>query len=324
MIGLSAQASAAREYYLVGLRHIYMFDVWPDTHRPDRQAIEETYSGAVASAQQLYDADMASIRTEEAQDNANIHQVDRDAVQQNLEQDIATAADTRDDSLGQLYVQCDYVRATHPELQVDQDGPYEVVGCDVGLDGEFIDLCFYRPYHLYPGSCPFGWSWGIPYPDMTFAAQIQSNHTNWLGLGSPVFGNMYHSGAQVNVMAPIRLQVIVNRSTWAGGRPPMISDDDRKMVTQNRALQRKAGIRPPLAHPGMKRIRSVSPPGTMSKYTHGPAVNGRTTAPASRYSHLGARAHTGGADSNAKPAGSTGQRVRGGATSTGTHTKKSG
>lgn len=303
-LGLSAWACGAREYYLVGLRHVYMFDVWPDTHKADRHAIEESFSASIASAQQTYDADMTSIREEEAQDGGNIHQIDRDAVQQNLEQDIAEAADARDDAFGQLYVQCDYMRATQPEFAVDQDGPYEVIGCDVGPEGEFLDLCFYKPYPGYLGPCPFDWVWRQPYPLMEFSMQVQMFHSSWMAAGSPVFAPMYVGGLKVAVMAPVRISVIKSRSSWAGGRPPMISDDDRKLLAQNRELQRKAGIRPPAAHPNAHRVRSVSPPGVSSKFAH-PASSAKHSAPAaSRFSRLPSHrgsAATGPAASGSKP-----------------------
>jgi len=304
VIGLTAHASATREYYLVGLRHIYMFDVWPDTHKLDRQAIEEDFSAAVATAQVQYDTDMASIRTEETQDNGNIHQVDRDAVQQNIEQAIADAADTRDASLGQLYVQCDYIRASHPEFQVDQDGPYQVMGCDTSPEGDFIDVCYYRPYPLYLDPCPFDWTWGHPYPFAMFSLQLRLSHSTWLSIGSPVFSPMYHAGVKLTLMAPVRLNVITSRASWAGGRPPGITDDDRKQVAANRELQRKAGIRPPSTHPGRIRVRSVSPVGAVSKYSRKPATGPTTGPPPSRYSHSGTHAGSG--------SGSGGSRGRSG------------
>jgi len=297
MIGLCVQASATREYYLVGLRHVYMFDVWPDTYKPDRQAIEEDYSGALAAAQQQYDADMASIRDEEAKDGGNIHQADRDAVQQNLEQDISDAADTRDASLSQLYVECDYVRAAHPEFQVDQDGPYQVMGCDVGPDGDFIDICFFRPYKTYLVACPFGWTYGHPYPFFSFGMQIRMAHANWQMFGSPPFAPIFHGGVQVAIMAPVRLDVITSRKSWAGGRPPAITENDRTLQAKSRDLQRKAGIRPPSAHPGVKRVRKISPAGVVSKYSKPPSTV-RPTAPSpSRYSHTGTRPAAGSSSS---------------------------
>lgn len=285
VIGLTAQANAARQYYLVGLRHVYMFDVWPDTHKLDRQAIEEEYSAALSSGQQLYDADMTSIREEETKDGGMIHQIDRDAVQQNLEQAIAEAAETRDANLGQLYVECDYVRATHPEFQVDQDGPYQVMGCDVTPDGDFQYVCFYKPYPLYAGPCPYGWDWEHPYPFMSFGLEIRLYHTTWLSIGSPVFTPMYHGGEPVRLLAPIRMNVIVNRSSWAGGHPPSVTEEDRQKLQELKELQRKAGIRPPSTHPGVTRVRAASPIGIVSRYSHVKPIDTVEAAQTSRYSH---------------------------------------
>ena len=318
VIGLSAQANAAREHYLVGLRHVYMFDVWPDTHKEDRQAIEESYAADVAAGQQQYDADMASIRDEEAKYSGNVHQIDRDAVQQNLEQAIGEAADKRDASLSQLYVECDYVRASHPEFAVDQDGPYQVMGIDVAADGTFNDVVFYCPYPMYLGPCPFGWGWGRPYPFVAFGLQVSLFHSTWLSIGSPVFTPMYSASGLVVVLAPVRMNVIVNRANWAAGRPPVISDDDRKALTANKELQRKAGIRPPSAHPGVIRTRSVSPPGAVSRYARShPASKAPAGPPTSRYSHVGARIGAGSSSSTGSRTRNTGGGTGGSRTRTG-------
>jgi len=284
VLGLSAQACAAREFYLVGLRHVYMFDVWPDTHKDDRQAIEENFADSVNSAQQQYDADMASIRAEEAQDNGSLHQADRDAVQQNIEQAIADAADARDSAFSQLYVQCDYMRQTHREFQVDQDGAYQVMGVDTGPQGDFMYVSYYKPYPTYLDPCPYDWAWEHPYPGVTFILQIQLYHSTWQSIGAPVFTPLYDARGPITVLAPVRLNVIVNRSSWAGGRPPSITDEDRNAMIANRDLQRKAGIRPPASHPGRVRIRSISPVGVTSKYTRlHPTGATPLIAPGSRY-----------------------------------------
>ena len=287
-VGLVAKASASTEYYLVGLRHVYMFDVWPDPYKADRQGIEETYSGALLAAQQQYDNDMTSIRSEEAQDSGFIHQVDRDAVQQNLEQDIADAADTRDDGLSQMYVQCDYVRETHPELQVDQDGPYQVISLEVDDDGEFVQITFYRPYHNYLEPCPFGWIYGHGYPFFSYGMQLRMARARWKMFGSPVFAPIYHSGVKISLLAPIRLDVIASRKTWEGGRPPAITDEDRKAMQTQRNLQRQAGIRPPSAHPGQ--VRRVMPHlgVATSRFSRKPAPP-QQADPSSRYNRTPSR-----------------------------------
>ena len=289
-VGLATQAHASTEYYLVGLRHVYMFDVWPDPYQLDRQAIEEDYSGALSAAQQQYDTDMASIRTEESQDNGSIHQLDRDAVQQNLEQDIADAADTRDASLSQLYVECDYVRDAHPELAVDQDGPYQVMELEVDPDGEFSQVVFHRPYHLYLGPCPFGWTYGHGFPFFSLGMQVRMAHSRWKANGSPVFSTIYHGGVAITFLAPVRLDVITSRKAWAGGRPPAITDNDRKVMSQMRNLQRQAGIRPPSTRPATARPRTVSVSGSpTSRYAKKPSASRPQPTTASRYSQVPSR-----------------------------------
>ena len=330
VIGLSAQASAAREYYLVGLRHIYMFDVWPDTHKQERQAIEEQFAASVASAQQLYDADMAAVREEEARDNGNLHQIDRDAIQQNIEQSIAEAGDARDEGLSQLYVQCDYIRNTHQEFQVDQDGPYQVMGCDVTPTGDFQCVYYYKPYPSYPGPCPFDWTWEHPYPYSVFNLQMRLYHSTWLSIGSPVFAPMYYGDTPVVVLAPIRQVVILNRSSWSNGRPPAISEDDRMQFAALKALQRKAGIRPPSKHPGVTRVAIAPPVGDVSKYVKVRVKTEEANPGGSRYNHIGSRLPIPGNPSGGsvidKPVGdkTLGNPVTAGSAHVGTATKNPG
>jgi len=242
VVGLCAQANAARVYYLVGLRHIYSIPVYPDPHELDRQAIEEDYSAAVRDAQKHYDTDMASIRDEEAKDSGTVHQVDRDAVQQNLEQEIGEAADKREAAMVSIYPQVDYVRASHPQFAVDQDGPYHVVGVNTAPTGEYVEVIYYRPYPMYVDVCPFGWFWGRPYAYSAFEVQFGLFHASWISFGCPVFAPMYVGGVNFVINAPIRRDVIIGRASWVGGRPPVITASERRVLSANRVLQQKAGV----------------------------------------------------------------------------------
>jgi len=241
VLGLTVQAKSATVVYLVGIRHIYSIPAYPDTHQQDRQQIEEDYAAAVADAQKHYDADMASIHDEEAKDSGAVHQLDRDAVQENLEKDVSDAADKRDVALGQIYPICDSVRASHPEFKVEQDGPYKVVEVETAPSGDYTNVVYYQPYPTYIEPCPYGWVWGQPYPFLAWGVQIRLWHSMWITFGCPFYEPMYYGGGVFVFSAPVRSDVIVGRAGWNGGRPPHITDGERTVLNRNYAAQKQSG-----------------------------------------------------------------------------------
>jgi len=281
VFGFTAQAKSATLVYLVGLRHVYSIPAYPDAHQLDRQQIEEDYAAAVADAQKHYDADMASIHDEEAKDSGNVHQEDRDQVQQNLEKDIADAADKREAAFAEIYPVCDTVRASHPEFSVEQDGPYKVIEVETAPTGEYTNVVYYQPYPMYMDVCPYGWAWGQPYPYMAWGVQCRLFHSMWITWGSPFFAPMYYGGVVFVFNAPIRNDVIVNRSTWVGGRPPHITVAERSVLGTNYATQRTSGYFD--RGPGGKPLSEFNKVGTASSSRYS---NSRTTG-ISKYSRTG-------------------------------------
>lgn len=322
VIGLTVQAKAATLVYLVGLRHVYAIPAYPDVHQIDRQNIEENYAAAVEGAQKQYDADMASIHDEEAKDSGNVHQQDRDQVQMNLEKDISDAADKREAALADIYPLADSLRASHPEFAVEQDGPYRVIEVESAPSGEFTNVVYYQPYPMYVDVCPFGWVWGQPYPYMTWGVQIRTWHGWWLSVGCPFYAPMYYDGAVFVVNAPIRSEVVLNRSGWNGGRPPQITEVQRTAVNNNLALQRKSGYFN--QGPGGRQLSEFVRPSAagkdgVSKYSRGATASSRYShslsgAPTSRYGQTGASSSS--AASGASRYGRTGTGSS--STSTGT------
>lgn len=324
VFGLTIQARAASLVYLVGLRHVYSVQFLPDPHENDRQQVEEDYAAAVQKAQKQYDTDMASIHGEESQDNGAIHQVDRDQVQQNLEEDIANAADRREGAFSEMYTNCDYVRASHPEFRVDQDGPYQVIEVQTAPGGEYSNVVYYQPYPWYVGVCPFGWAWGRPYAWGAFGIQIGLFHSTWISIGAPVFAPMYYGGGVFIVNAPIREAVIVNRGGWVGGHPPMITSGERSVLASSHAAQARSGYFD--KGPGGRSLSEFQKPG--AKYNR--------SGSASRYSRQGGttRSQSGGGpshDSNgssrddgyshsARTGSSTGTGSHYGSSTSGSHT----
>ena len=291
-MALCAQANADRLVYLVGLRHVYSIPVYPDPHELDRQAIEEDYSHAVADGQKQYDTDMASIHDEEAKDNGNVHQIDRDAVQQNLEAAIGDAADRREADLANLYPRVDYIRESHPEFRVDQDGPYHGIEVETAPTGAYENVVYYQPYPDYVWVCPFGWRWGHPYAYATFGVQIELFHSTWISIGSPCFEPVCYGGSVIIVNAPIRQEVIYSRERWVGGLPPRINDTDRSVLARRALLQQKsnyyAGLREKVAARTVTPIRGNSVgngvPGSSTRLNNR-VVPGSTGNAVSRYRH---------------------------------------
>ncbi len=307
-LGLMVQAKAANLVYLVGLRHVYSIPALPDPHELDRQNIEEDYSAAVADAQKKYDADMASIKDEEAKDSGNIHQEDRDQVQQNLEKDIAEAAEKREGALAEIYPVRDEVRESHPEFKVDQDGPYHVIEVQTAPTGEYSHVVYYRPYPLCEEVCPFGWAWGQPYAYGAFGMQIRLFHNTWLSIGAPVFAPMYYGGAVFIVEAPCRTEVIVSRRGWDSGRPPRITAGERSVIMRNHDTLRRSGYfdRGPGGRP-LKEFKQLPAGARLSRTRNETAV---TRTPAGTRPAGGARygnrtTAPGGAPNTTSPANTT-------------------
>ena len=274
VLGMVIPAKAANLVYLVGLRHVYSIPAYPDVHQLDRQQIEEDYAAEVADAQKHYDSDMASIRDEETKDSGNVHQIDRDQVQENLEKDLADAGEKRESALGQLYTQCDYVRTSHPEFAVDQDGPYRVIEVQTAPTGDYSEVVYYQPYPMYVGVCPYGWAWGEPYPYLAWGVQVRLFHSTWITIGCPVYEPMFYGGAVFVIDAPVRQNVILNRSVWVGGRPPHLTSGERSVLASNAAIQRKSGYYS--QGPGGKPLSSFK------------QANVGGSSAASRYSNAGA------------------------------------
>jgi len=53
---------------------------------------------------------------------------------------------------------------------------------------------------------------------------------------------MYVGGVNFVINAPIRRDVIIGRAGWVGGRPPIITASERRVLSANRVLQQKAGV----------------------------------------------------------------------------------
>jgi len=241
LAGLSSRAEAGRHYYLVGVRHVYRFDLFPDPRQSARQQIEGDYANAIQRAQNQFDNDMDSIRHEEDQDGGSVHQNDRDAVQENLEKDMADASDAREASLNQIYSQCDWVRERHPELNVDQDGPYRVMGIDTNPYGSYVNVVFYQPWPMYVGPCPYGWGWGHSYAYTSFGVVVTTYHRSWISMGSPFFFGLCIGASPVQFYAPCRREVIINRVAWVGGRPPRITVVERQNLYRMHDMQVRRG-----------------------------------------------------------------------------------
>ena len=241
-VGLISRAQAESAYFLVGLRHIYRLDAYPDPNARDRQAIEQDYLDAIDKAQQQFEADMTSIKGEEVEDNGNIHQNDRDAVQQNLEQDIEGAAEVRDENLSQLYTSCDDLRGSQPEFEVDQDGPYTVIGINFDGNGDISDASFLSEDDGSQGACPDDLAWNEVYSFANFMKKKHESHVRWIAHGKPLFRCVRVRGSLLTSVSPVRFFTIMDRKAWVNGRPPTLTLGNQMELAQTREQQFAAGL----------------------------------------------------------------------------------
>ena len=110
-----AIANAERVYFLVGTRHVFRIGQDQYAHVEDRQKIEQDYADQVAADHEEFS---------KAVDGG----ADPDKETADLNNALGEIAEQRDQQLGAIYENADYERDRHPELRIDGDGPYQVIG----------------------------------------------------------------------------------------------------------------------------------------------------------------------------------------------------
>ena len=150
-----AAAKADRVYFLVGVRHVYEIGPDRDLHLAEREEIEKNYADGVSEDQNTFNKHVA---------NGADHEKESDY----LNKDLDALADARDKSLGSLFTNRDDLRESHPDLKIEGDGPYQVMGIEMheAEGAEVFDrFAVYAPWpdYVVVGGCYGGWDYGVWY-----------------------------------------------------------------------------------------------------------------------------------------------------------------
>ena len=172
----SAQADTI--YYLVGTRHVYLIGHDRYAHVDERKVIEQNYADAVAHDQDEYN---------KAIDGG----ADPAAETPEFNKALEDLALERDNQLADLYERADYERIRHPELQIEGDGPYQVMGINYHMLGGFQIFDSYVVYAPWPEYVvedrPYGWTYDVVYTPTVFVNVYLSWHRAYIEAGRPPF-----------------------------------------------------------------------------------------------------------------------------------------
>ena len=171
-------ASADRTYFLVGTRHVYRIGSTPYAHVEERRAIEQAYADQVAEDQDQYNR---------AIDGG----ASPDAEGPEFNRALSDLALERDRRLSALYENVDFERIRHPELQIEGDGPYQVIAMNFHLLGEFQIIDSFSVSAPWPGYAvvdpPYGWTYDVVYTPTVFVNVYAGWHRVYVEDGCPAF-----------------------------------------------------------------------------------------------------------------------------------------
>ncbi len=185
-----AIASAERVYFLVGVNHIYSIGPDRDLHLQDREEIEKKYADAVASDQAIFQKNVDG-------------GADKDQESASLNHDLDQIAEERDQQLGSIFEDRTDLRDSHPELKIEGDGPYQVMGIEIHHEGETVVFDQYVVYAPWPGyvyvGAPYGgWEFERPYYPSVFISLYFGWHTNFYHGDRFYDGGFYGHGGRVH------------------------------------------------------------------------------------------------------------------------------
>ncbi len=174
-----AGARAMKMCVLVGPNHAY--DIGEtDTKSEQRAQIEKQYADEIAADLKLCD---------EAVANGD----DSGQPEEKLKTDLEEAARSRDSQIANLYNSPQDIRDAHPELQVEGDGPYQVVEVTYHAQPKqqvpvFEEFVVVAPWSGYVSvDIPFGWQYGQHYHRDDFRGRYSAWRGSHIGPGRPVF-----------------------------------------------------------------------------------------------------------------------------------------
>lgn len=191
-IAAPAVANAERVYFLVGTRHVYRVGNDEYARVDDRKAIEQKYADQVAKDQEEYEKLIQDGSTPEKEGPEFNKALD----------DLATERDTQ---LGAIYEMADEEAVRHPELKVEGDGPYQVMGVEmhVRYQREVIEnIVVDAPWQGYEVvEQPYGWEYGTVYAPTEFVRVYGGWHAQYIADGRPAYVGIVGRRGEVKVMA---------------------------------------------------------------------------------------------------------------------------
>ena len=175
-----AMANAERVYFLVGVRHIFRIGLDRDSNLQQRIEIEKNYADGVAT-----DRDTFQKNVDGGADSTKESDL--------LNDDLDRLADDRDKSLGAIFERADDMRDRHPELHIEGDGPYQVMGIDYHVHENvevFERFVVYAPWpgYIVVGRPYGGWVFGIEYGPTVFFGLYSGWHEHYY------HGERFHDG----------------------------------------------------------------------------------------------------------------------------------
>jgi len=183
----SATAMAERCYYLVGTRHVYKIGLNRDANVAARMEIEKTFADRVNDDQDTFQKHVDA-------------GADKEKESQQLNAALDQEALDRDKSLGAIFENDDAMREQHPELKIDGDGPYQVMGIEFHQEADvavFDSMVVYAPWpgFVAVGDVAYGgWVFGVAYAPAVFFDRYHGWHDRYYH-GERFFGGMYgHHG----------------------------------------------------------------------------------------------------------------------------------
>ena len=191
-IAAPAVANAERVYFLVGTRHVYRVGNDEYARVDDRKVIEQNYADQVAKDQEEYDKLIQGGSTPEKEGP-------------DFNKALEDLAAERDNQLGAIYEKADDEAVRHPELRVEGDGPYQVMGVEmhVRYQREVIEsIIVDAPWQGYEVvERPYGWEYGTVYAPTEFVRVYGGWHAQYIADGRPAYIGIVGRRGEVKVMA---------------------------------------------------------------------------------------------------------------------------
>ena len=186
-----AIVSAERVFFLVGTRHIFRIGTYQYAHLSERRKIEEDYADGVACDQDNYDKAIEG-GSDAATEGPRLNRA------------LIDLANERDQRLGAIFENADYERTRHPQLRIEGDAPYQVIGINFHWRGTVEVFDNFIVYAPWPGYVvvdrPYGWSYGVVYSPSNFFNLYFGWHSGFISAGRPAFSGFVGHGGPIGAL----------------------------------------------------------------------------------------------------------------------------